>query len=58
MVKENAIKHGLKVSCKLERLPDIIEADERKLKQIIYNLLSNAVKFTPDGGNIVLSAKM
>jgi signal transduction histidine kinase len=31
--------------------PDIgeIEADERRLRQIIFNLLSNAVKFTDDG---------
>ena len=29
-----------------------IEADERKVKQVVFNLLSNAVKFTPDGGEI------
>ena len=28
----------------------MIEADERKVKQVVFNLLSNAVKFTPDGG--------
>ncbi|MBV9859710.1 MAG: hypothetical protein JO038_06375 [Alphaproteobacteria bacterium] len=32
-----------------------IEADERRLKQIILNLLSNAVKFTPAGGCVQLS---
>ncbi len=36
-------------------LPDI-EADELKVKEIIYNLLSNAVKFTPDGGKIGIRA--
>jgi two-component system NtrC family sensor kinase len=30
----------------------VIEADERKLKQILFNLLSNAVKFTPDNGQV------
>ncbi len=39
-----------------EDLPDI-EADELKVKEIIYNLLSNAVKFTPEGGNIGMRAK-
>jgi two-component system CheB/CheR fusion protein len=39
-----------------EDLPSI-EADELKVKQIIYNLLSNAVKFTPDGGKIGMRAK-
>lgn len=37
-------------------LPDI-EADDLKVKQIIYNLLSNAVKFTPEGGKIGMRAK-
>ena len=36
-------------------LPDI-EADELKVKEIIYNLLSNAVKFTPEGGRLGLRA--
>ena len=31
---------------------DVIEADERKIKQILFNLLSNAVKFTPAGGRV------
>ena len=33
-----------------------IQADPRKVKQIVYNLLSNAVKFTPDGGQVTLRA--
>ena len=37
-------------------LPDI-EADELKVKEIIYNLLSNAVKFTPEGAKIGMRAK-
>ncbi|MDO8473383.1 MAG: ATP-binding protein, partial [Dehalococcoidia bacterium] len=37
-------------------LPDI-EADDLKVKEIIYNLLSNAVKFTPEGGKIGMRAK-
>ncbi len=35
---------------------DLITADERKIKQVVFNLLSNAVKFTPDGGNIAVRA--
>src|SRR6185369_305543 len=33
-----------------------IQADARKVKQILYNLLSNAVKFTNDGGEVTLHA--
>jgi signal transduction histidine kinase len=41
----------------LARLADVhIEADQRKLKQILFNLLSNAVKFTPTGGTVKVSA--
>ena len=39
-----------------EDLPNI-EADDLKVKEIIYNLLSNAVKFTPEGGKIGMRAK-
>jgi two-component system CheB/CheR fusion protein len=39
-----------------EDLPNI-EADELKIREVIYNLLSNAVKFTPGGGKIGMRAK-
>jgi signal transduction histidine kinase len=57
MIKEKALKHGIRLSTRIDGIPDFIQADERKLKQILYNLLSNAVKFTPDGGKICLSAE-
>jgi PAS domain S-box-containing protein len=34
-----------------------IQADARKVKQIVYNLLSNAVKFTVEGGKVTLRAR-
>jgi len=58
MLKEKAIKQGIKLSTDIKEIPESITADERKLKQILYNLLSNAVKFTPDGGEIRLTADL
>ncbi|MDY6971148.1 MAG: histidine kinase dimerization/phospho-acceptor domain-containing protein, partial [Thermodesulfobacteriota bacterium] len=56
MIKEKAMKHGIRLSTHIDGVPETIRADERKLKQILYNLLSNAVKFSPDGGEICLRA--
>lgn len=59
MVKEKAMKHGIRLSCDMPPEAEIeIIADERKMKQIIFNLLSNAVKFTPDGGSVTLRARL
>ncbi len=56
MVKEKAHKHNIALSLELEpSIPETIQADERKLKQIIYNLLSNAVKFSGDNGQVNLT---
>ena len=58
IVKEKASKHGVIIAHDVNRIPDTIIADERKLKQIMYNLLSNAVKFTPDQGKVQVTAKI
>ena len=59
MIKEKAGKHNVKLEINLaSEIKGLkIQADERKLKQIIFNLLSNAAKFTLDNGHIQLSAK-
>ena len=53
MVSKKKVEMLLEIA---EDLPNI-EADELRLKEIIYNLLSNAVKFTPEGGKIGIRAK-
>ncbi len=58
LVKEKAIKKGLQLSLQADTLPETVEADEKKLKKILYNLLSNGVKFSPNGGAIQVSASL
>ena len=36
----------------------VIEADHRKVKQILFNMLSNSVKFTPSGGSVVVRTRL
>lgn len=35
----------------------VLQADKRKIRQIIINLLSNAIKFTPKGGKIIVTSE-
>ncbi len=55
MVREPATKHGVRLSLELAPGVDLVEGDERRLRQVIFNLLSNAVKFTPEGGEVVVA---
>ena len=34
-----------------------VQADEKRLKQVLLNLISNAIRFTPAGGRIAVSAR-
>jgi signal transduction histidine kinase len=57
IVKKKTLKNNIKLSIDAKNIPTTIEADERKLKQVIYNLLSNALKFTPEGGSVSLRTR-
>jgi len=58
IIMDKAIHRKINLTTIIDEVPDIITADELRLKQILYNLLSNAVKFTEDGGNICLKARV
>jgi signal transduction histidine kinase/CheY-like chemotaxis protein len=56
MVRERASRHGIALSLDVDPTLEVIAADERKVKQVVFNLLSNAVKFTPNGGQVGITA--
>src|SRR5262249_27463874 len=55
MVRERAVKNGVQLSLELSPDVDLVDGDERRVRQVVFNLLSNAVKFTPAGGSIVVA---
>jgi signal transduction histidine kinase len=57
LVRERARHKKLNIECDCPHDIGHIVADERRLKQVLFNILSNSVKFTPENGNIVLSAR-
>jgi len=57
IIKEKVINQDIELNISINGIPEIVWLDGRKIKQILYNLLSNAAKFTPNGGQIQLSAR-
>jgi signal transduction histidine kinase len=56
LVRERAGRRGIELQASIDTRLGQIQADERKIRQVVLNLLSNAIKFTPDGGRIELRA--
>ena len=56
LVRERAGRRGIALQMNVDSRLDQIQADERKVRQVVLNLLSNAIKFTPEGGRIDVAA--
>ncbi len=53
-VRSAAVRKGVELALSAGDADATLEADPKRLKQILVNLLSNAVKFTPPGGRVSL----
>jgi PAS domain S-box-containing protein len=56
IIREKAANRHIRLGMEAAETLGSIQADARKVKQIVYNLLSNAVKFTTEGGHVTLRA--
>ena len=57
LVRERAARRSIALHTTVDERIGQIQADERKIRQVLLNLLSNAIKFTPEGGQIDVEAK-
>jgi two-component system, NtrC family, sensor kinase len=56
LVRERAGRRGIALQINVDSRVGQIQADERKVRQVVLNLLSNAIKFTPEDGRIEVAA--
>jgi signal transduction histidine kinase len=58
MHEPRANRGGVALGLTVEPDEIVVEADDRKVRQVVFNLVSNAVKFTPAGGRVDVSARL
>lgn len=57
-LRPQAQEAGLTLEADLPEAPLIARMDPRRVERVIMNLLSNAIKFTPEGGRVIISARV
>ena len=57
LVAEKLREHDIALKIDLAAAPAAFQADEQRLRQILFNLLSNAANYAPEHSTIVLSCR-
>lgn len=54
MIESQAVTRGIGLSFQELALPNFVEADRTRLKQVLINLLFNAIKYNKPGGSVAV----
>lgn len=57
LIEERARSQGVEIEVDIDDAVSGIEADDRRLRQILFNLVSSALQFTSQGGLVRLSVR-
>ncbi|MEM9021465.1 MAG: HAMP domain-containing sensor histidine kinase [Planctomycetota bacterium] len=58
LIRPQADQRGVRLRLKAQPNLPPAETDPGKLQQVLFNFLSNAIKFSPEGGEVLLSAEL
>jgi signal transduction histidine kinase len=57
LISERLKEFGIRLELDIAEAPESFQADEHRVRQILFNLLSNAANYAPENGSVRLSCR-